>query len=166
MKLTLIAAVGKNWAIGNKNQLLWKCPGDLTFFKNYTMGSILIMGRKTWDSLPKKPLPGRVNIVISSNPNLTTDAIVARDPADAMRIARHIQASLDINIAVIGGQQIYEAFADQATDLVLSVVEDSPEADAFFPQVPGRWCVAAIFGTFFTDCGKKVVVSQRSRLEE
>ena len=65
MKVALIAAVARNGVIGHDNDLLWKLPQDLAFFKRTTLGNPVIMGRKTWDSLPRKPLPGRLNVVLS-----------------------------------------------------------------------------------------------------
>ena len=80
MQITLIAALAQNRVIGNANQIPWHIPEDFTFFKRYTTGKPIIMGRKTWDSLPRKPLPNRRNIVVTrQNPWQAAGAEAAHD---------------------------------------------------------------------------------------
>ena len=98
--ISLVVAVAKNGVIGQRGTLPWRIPEDLKRFKALTMGKPVIMGRKTWDSLPRKPLPGRTNIVVTRNPEFRADgAIVAHSFADASLA----KAGAD-EIAVIGGR--------------------------------------------------------------
>lgn len=130
--LAVIAAVGRDGAIGRRGDLIRHLPGDLARFKDLTMGHSVIMGRKTWDSLPQKPLPGRVNIVISRNPDFI--------PEGGMRVqslAAALQASAsDVMPFVIGGGMIYADALPLATHLYLTELDaDTPDADTFFPNV-------------------------------
>lgn len=130
--LTLIAAVAKNGAIGKDNRLLWNLPEDMQRFKKLTLGHAVLMGRKTWESLPEKfrPLPGRRNIVVTRNPGYRlSGATVAHTPSEA------IAAAGDESIFVIGGAEIYREALPLADRLELTEVDDAPEGDAFFPMV-------------------------------
>ncbi len=131
MNIILVAAIGEQRQLGLDNQLLWKLPGDLPRFKDMTMGSPIIMGRKTFDSIGK-PLPGRLNIVISRDESLQIDrASVVSSVSDAIDCAK--QEHVD-NVFVIGGGEIYGLFLPVANALELTLVDDAPEADAFFPD--------------------------------
>jgi dihydrofolate reductase len=134
-KLTLIAAVGANRAIGKDNQLLWQLPEDMAHFKRVTGGHTVLMGRKTWDSLPPRfrPLPGRRNIV------LTRQADFQPAGAEAATSLPAALALLDdaATAFVIGGAEIYAQCLPLADRLILTEVEDSPAADAFFPDYSG-----------------------------
>ena len=135
--LTLIAAVGRNRAIGRDNRLLWKLPEDMQRFKALTLGHVVLMGRKTWESLPEKfrPLPGRHNIVLSRETyDQLSGAVVAHTLGDA------IAAAGDRKIFVIGGAEVYEQALLEADRLELTEVDDDPHGDAFFPEVDQhRW---------------------------
>lgn len=135
--LTLIAAVGRNGAIGKDHRLLWQLPEDMQRFKILTLGHSVLMGRKTWESLPTKfrPLPGRQNIVLSRDPKYALpDAIVA------YTLDQGISASAGKEIFVIGGAEIYGLAIAQAARLELTEVDDAPEGDAFFPAFDRkRW---------------------------
>jgi dihydrofolate reductase len=130
--LTLIVARARNGAIGRANTIPWTAPEDLAFFQRETLGGALIMGRNTWDSLPKKPLPRRLNIVVTSRPVAEEGVVVAtietaRDTALAHGHARHY---------AIGGAAIYAAFLPTADRLLITEVAlDVPDADTFFPPV-------------------------------
>ncbi len=131
----MIAAVGSNRAIGKDNQLLWNIPGDLKRFKELTLGHPVIMGRKTWESLPEayRPLPGRTNIVITRDSSYgAPGAVLARSFPEALSLARDAEGANELFI--IGGQQVYECALPFAHRLYLTVVNDAPEADAFFPR--------------------------------
>ena len=132
MRLGLIAGLGRNREIGRDNGLLWHLPGDLPRFKALTMGHAVIMGRKTWDSLPERfrPLPGRRNIVLSRQPALQlAGAEVFRSLDEALAACAG-----DDTVFVIGGAQIYAQALPLADRLELTEVEaDFPDADAFFP---------------------------------
>lgn len=130
--LTLIVARARNGAIGRGNTIPWTAPEDLAFFQRETLGGALIMGRNTWESLPKKPLPRRLNMVVTSRPLEDDDALVttlqgARDLAAAQGYAR---------VYAIGGASIYAAFMPLADRLLITEVAlDVPDADTFFPEV-------------------------------
>ena len=106
-RIALVVAKAANGVIGDRSRIPWRLPEDMRRFKQLTMGKPCIMGRTTWDSLPKKPLPGRLNIVVTRNPNFIADgAAVVHSFGDA--IARGQSESAD-EIAVIGGEEIYRA---------------------------------------------------------
>lgn len=134
MEIVLIAAVGENGEMGRDNDLLWHLPGDLPRFKEITMGSPIIMGRKTFDSIGRA-LPGRLNIVLTAN---------AEWQADGVTVASSIEQALELANAehsdkafVIGGGQIYKLFLAYATTLEMTEVFDAPVADTFFPNFSG-----------------------------
>lgn len=135
-KVTIIAAVSDNGVIGYQGKLPWdSIPEDMKRFRDLTMGNPVVMGRNTYDSLPPKfrPLPGRTNIVLSKSLDEQMSGIfVARDPTDALSVAR-MSASKDDTSYVIGGSQIYSAFLPLATNLELTRVRRSCQGDAFFP---------------------------------
>jgi dihydrofolate reductase len=132
MKLSLIAAVARNGAIGKDNALLWHLPGDLPRFKQLTMGSPLIMGRKTYDSIGR-PLPGRRNIVISRNPDWSVPGVeIAHSLDEALALVAEVPQAF-----VMGGGQIYAQALPHADELVLTEVDqDVLDADTFFPDWP------------------------------
>lgn len=128
-KISIIAVVGKNLAIGKNNHLLWNIPQDLKHFKAITKGHVVIMGSKTFESLGK-PLPERTNIVVAKDEGYICDGcIVAHCLDEAFKIAKEKE-----EIFIIGGGSIYKQTIGLADKLYLTVVEDSPEADTFFPD--------------------------------
>ena len=139
--LTLIAAVAKNGAIGNKNQLLYWLPNDLKRFKALTSGHTIVMGRKTFESLPKGALPNRRNIVLTRNNSFTADNIEVF-PSLEKALAT---CQADEEVFIIGGASVYAEALPMADRLCLTLVEDTPaEADAFFPTIDEtEWQVIA-----------------------
>ncbi|MBO4575947.1 MAG: dihydrofolate reductase [Neisseriaceae bacterium] len=130
-KITLIAAVDKNNAIGKDNNMAWHIPADFAFFKQYTMNKPIIMGRKTWVSLPKKPLPERRNIILSKQVDFNEENAEVFHSIDEV----FSQLKSDKEIVIIGGGEIYRQFLPYATDIRLTEVNVQIEnADAFFPQ--------------------------------
>lgn len=133
--ISIIAAIGKGGVIGKENKLLWHIPDDLKRFRELTSGHPVIMGRKTWESLPEKfrPLPERTNIVVTRNNDYKADrAITVKSFEDARAEAARAFGSDEI--FVIGGGEIYKealAFADR---LYLTIVEDETDGDTFFPS--------------------------------
>jgi dihydrofolate reductase len=130
--LTLIAAVARNRVIGLQNRLPWHLPEDLRHFREVTHGGMVIMGRKTWESLPPafRPLPGRRNLVLSRNPEFLAPAaeVVADLEAALARVGNDAAF-------VIGGAQLYTQALPLATCLELTEIElDVAEGDAFFPD--------------------------------
>ncbi len=124
----LIAAVARNGAIGKNNELLCRISDDLKFFKRTTLGSPVIMGRKTWDSIGR-PLPGRRNIVITHDPQWRADGV---ERAGSLREALAL-ASTAGKVFVIGGAQIYEQALPLADELVLTEIDADLDGDTFFP---------------------------------
>lgn len=135
-KITLMAAVAENGCIGKDNAMLWHLPEDFAFFKAYTMGKTVVMGRKTWDSLPRKPLSGRRNLVVSRRSDLLlSGAEVCSDLAAVWALTAG-----EAETVVIGGGEIYAQALPYATDLRLTEVRLRPDGDAFFPRwEPALW---------------------------
>ncbi len=128
-------ARGANGVIGAAGALPWRLKSDLARFRQLTLGKPLIMGRKTWDSLPGKPLPGRVNIVLSRDGSFSPPgAVVCEDFSEAAQIARE-QATEDgvEEVCVIGGAALFEVALSRARRLYLTEVDARPEGDVFFP---------------------------------
>ncbi|PIT17949.1 dihydrofolate reductase [Snodgrassella alvi] len=130
-KITLVAALSDNNCIGENNRIPWHVPEDFEFFKNYTMGKPVVMGRKTWESLPKKPLPGRPNYVISRQQEQQfSGAILCHSIEEA------IQQLMDCpEIIIMGGAQIYAQAMPLATDLRLTRIHVNVMGDTFFPTI-------------------------------
>ncbi len=134
MEIILIAAVGENGEMGRNTDLLWHLPGDLPRFKQLTMGSPIIMGRKTFDSIGRA-LPGRLNIVLTANSDWHADGVsVASSIDSALELAK---SAVPEKIFVIGGGQIYKLFLAYATSLEMTEVADAPVADTYFPNFSG-----------------------------
>ena len=132
-ELILIAAVAKNGVIGKDNALLWNLPQDMAHFKALTAGHTVIMGRKTWESLPARfrPLPGRRNIVISRQAGY---AAPGAEVADSLEKALQL-ASTAAFAFIIGGEQIYRLALARADRLEITEVDLAPEGDAWFPAI-------------------------------
>ena len=130
MTVSMIVAKGTNNEIGKNNDLLWYIPSDLKFFKATTMGKSIIMGRKTFQSLPKA-LPGRKNIVISSDKDFDAPgAVVVTDLEAALK-----ESETD-EVFIIGGASIYKAYFPLASKLYITEVEfEDKEADVYFPDI-------------------------------
>lgn len=142
VRLNLIAAVGSNGAIGRAGDIPWRLPNDMAWFKRATARSILLMGRKTWDSLRVRPLPGRISIVLSGNPRgAAPGAIWCTAIEDALGLARQLGERMELaEIWCIGGTALFALTLPYASTLYLTRVDDAPEADAFFPEIdPTDW---------------------------
>ena len=132
MRLSLIVAMANNRTIGLNNTLPWHLPGDLKYFKSITMGKPIVMGRKTFDSIGR-PLPNRLNIVITRNTNWSFSGVeVALSLDQAKNIVSLMDESMS-EIMVIGGSEIYNTAIDQADRLYITRVQASFEGDTFFP---------------------------------
>ena len=132
-EIVIIAAVARNRVIGKDNQLLWHIPEDMAHFKALTAGHTVIMGRKTWESLPERfrPLPGRRNIVISRQPDY---AAPGAELAGSLEMALEL-ASTAATVFIIGGEQINTQAMAVADRLEITEVEQEPEGDAWFPEI-------------------------------
>ncbi|WP_203294034.1 dihydrofolate reductase [Maricaulis parjimensis] len=134
-KLCLIAARGRNGVIGADGDLPWRLSSDLKHFKATTKGKPVIMGRKTWESLPFKPLPGRTNIVVTRQAAYTAQGAHVVGDLGAAMDAAFMAADTDgvDEVFVIGGAQIYAETLHHADRLYLTDVEAEPEGEARFP---------------------------------
>jgi len=135
-------ARARNGVIGREGTLPWRLKSDLALFRAVTMGKPVIMGRKTWESLPKKPLVGRTNIVLSRDGSFEAKgALVCEDFSEAVQIARE-QAQEDGQgeVCVIGGASLFELALGRAGRLYLTEVEAEPEGDVRLPAIDeSRW---------------------------
>ncbi|MGZ8144105.1 MAG: dihydrofolate reductase [Methylosarcina sp.] len=136
MKITLIVAMTSDRVIGLKNKMPWHLPADLKRFRKITMGSPILMGRKTFESIGK-PLPGRTNIIISRNPEYRqAGCLVFNDLEKAIKAG----CQLAEEIFVIGGSDLYEATLPMARTLYLTEIKKDFPGDTFFPEIdPDEW---------------------------
>ena len=137
LNLCMIAAVGKNFELGKNNQLLCHLPADLKRFKSITSGYPVIMGDKTWESLPIKPLPNRRNIVITLNKNADYEPCeIVHTIDDAVALVENEEKAF-----IIGGATIYKLFIDKINTLYLTHIDATfDDADVFFPNVDfNKW---------------------------
>jgi len=122
--------MGRNRELGLANQLLWKLPGDMTFFRQTTMGKPILVGRKTYESFGGKPLPGRKNIVITRDQHYQSEgAIVVHHIDEALQQAGGVD-----EIMIIGGASFYEQSLPLADRLYLTFVDANFKADSWFPE--------------------------------
>jgi len=143
--ITIIAAIGRNRGIGFNNKLLWNIPEDMKHFKSYTMGKMIIMGHKTFESIGK-PLPGRRCVVITHGRlALSEDLVIpAHSIAEALSIREHYP-----ELVVIGGESIYNQTIDIADKLVITEVNAEVEADVFFPLIDsGIWKINSVIESY------------------
>ena len=147
-KISIIAAVDRNMAIGFENKLLFWLPNDLKRFKTLTTGNTIIMGRKTFDSLPKGALPNRRNIVLSSNPSAVCPGAELFPSLEAALAA----CAPDEHVYIIGGASVYRQAFAIADELCLTEIDAAaPQADAFFPAVDSALWEVSSRETFATD---------------
>jgi len=134
--LALVVARAANGVIGRDGDLPWRLKSDLALFKANTLGKPILMGRKTWDSLPRKPLPGRMNVVLSRDGSFQPEqAVVCESFMEAVQMARE-QAEEDgaAEVCVIGGRSLFEAALPKAKRLYLTEVAAKVEGDVHFPD--------------------------------
>ena len=137
MKLNLIFARARNGVIGNNNALPWHLPEDMAHFKRSTLGCPVIMGRKTWDSLPARfrPLPGRLNVVVTRQPDWQADGAVVANSLEAACAA----CPPDSTAWVIGGAELYAKALALAGTAVVTEIDADYEGDAFAPRFGPEW---------------------------
>ena len=133
-KISLVAAISAgNRALGKDNDLLWHIPDDLKRFKTLTSGHPVVMGRKTWESLPEKfrPLPGRMNIVVTRNADyIATGAAVCT----TLEAAFEKGASESSEVFVIGGGELYKESLPMADKLYMTLIHEDKDGDVYFPE--------------------------------
>ena len=132
--ISMIAAIGQNREIGKDNDLIWHLPDDMRFFKETTKNKVVIMGRKNFESLPPKwkPLPNRINLIISRNPDY--DAMGCEVFTSLEESLERAQKLTQDEIFIIGGGQIYKLGLPHADKMYLTEIHESFDADAFFPE--------------------------------
>jgi dihydrofolate reductase len=130
--IALVVAASENNAIGKNNQLLWHLPNDLKYFKNTTWGAVVIMGRKTFESV-NKPLPGRTNIVITQQPNWNAEGVITAHSVEEA-IEKGYQTGCNA-LYIIGGGEIYKQSLNKADQILMTRVHTSLEGDTFFPEI-------------------------------
>lgn len=137
VSLSIVVAAANNNAIGKDNQLLWRLPNDMKYFKNVTWGMPVLMGRKTFESLGKA-LPGRKNIILTQQNGWKADgAIIVKNFDDAVFLTKEMDVK---ELMVIGGGQLYKSAIERASRIHITRVDADFEADTFFPHIdPAIW---------------------------
>ncbi len=144
--IALIVAVAENGVIGRDGKLPWRIPDDMKWFRERTAGRPLIMGRKTWESFPKRPLPGRTNIVITRDASYQAEgAVVVTSLAAALDVAA---GEAPAEIMVIGGAEIYRAALPFARRIYLTSVHGEIEGDTLFPPIDRESWHETIIGVY------------------
>ncbi len=131
-RISIIAAVADNYAIGFKKSLPWKLPADMKRFRELTIGHTLIMGKRTFESLPNGPLPDRTNIVLTSL--LTEGVVEGYFEADSLEDALELSSNSE-KVFIIGGSSVYKQGLEYADILNITWVHGSFEADTYFPEI-------------------------------
>ncbi len=134
--ISIIVAVSEDYGIGKNNDLLWHIPDDLKRFKRLTLGNSVVMGKKTWESLPRRPLPGRKNIVLT---DITGEHIEGAETAYSIGDVMN-KCGGEKEVFIIGGGSIYRQFMPLAGRLYITHVHSKLPADVFFPEIdPKIW---------------------------
>jgi dihydrofolate reductase len=129
--VTLLAAVARNGVIGVDGGLPWHLPDELALFKELTLGHVLVMGRRTFESVGR-PLPGRTTVVVTRRPDWEAEGVLrAGSVGEALALAREV----DAEVFVVGGAQVYAAALPAADRLALTFVDADPEGDTRFPEI-------------------------------
>lgn len=136
MTVTIVAAIARNGVIGKDGKLPWHFPEDMKHFRSLTTGHVVIMGRKTWDSIGRKPLPNRINVVITSTPKeIATKDIDVLAGSDIGSAAIEFFKGTNKEIFIIGGASIYKEALPIADRMVITHINGEYEGDVFFPEV-------------------------------
>lgn len=129
-----IVAVDLNWGIGQNGKLLEMIPEDMKFFKETTIGEVVVMGRETYNSLPgKSPLKDRVNIVLSKNESFNDDRVIICRSLEELKTV--LKQYNDSSVYIVGGENIYNQLIDDCSDLYITKIYKSHEADKYFPNI-------------------------------
>lgn len=150
MNISMIAAISKNWGIGKNGQLLCYIPDDLKRFKKLTLNKTIIMGRKTYSSLPNGALKNRENIILSKNKQNFENCKTFHSINEILKLNRN-------EIFIIGGSQIYKQFMKHSNNLYLTFIHGKFNADTFFPQINDNWIETYRINNF--DENKKISYS-------
>ena len=155
MSVHMIWAEARRRVIGAGGGIPWRVPGEQAIFKERTAGATIVMGRATWDSLPRRPLPGRRNVV------LTRDASWRADGAEAVHDPGLI---VEDDVWVIGGAAVYAAFLPVADHIVRTTIDLDVEGDTYAPELGPEWKVTASTGWITAPNGIRYVVEDLSRV--
>ncbi len=138
MKLSAIVAMDRNGAIGKNNTIPWRCKDDMAFFKRVTLNNVVIMGRNTWNSLPIKPLPDRINVVMSNDHGKIEDILNVNHLCSSVTELETILEKYNgYEHIIIGGGVIYNLFKDQIKTHYISLIDTEIEgADTWYPFKP------------------------------
>jgi len=135
----MIAAMTENRVIGRDNGMPWHIPADLAHFKRLTLGKPVVMGRKVFESLGRRPLPERHNIVLSRDPAYDAPGCTrVTDPEAALAAAGDAP-----EVMIIGGEQIYRLFLPRAERIYLTLIHTRLDGDTHFPELDSGWCETA-----------------------
>ena len=150
----MIWAQARNGVIGADGSIPWRVPGEQRMFKERTMGATIVMGRATWESLPRRPLPGRRNVVLTRDPGWADEgAAVAHSPDEVD----------GDNLWVIGGAEIYRAFLPRAGHIVRTTVDLEVAGDTHAPDLGPEWVVAATSGWLTAPDGQRYLIEDLQR---
>ena len=129
-----IAAVDNNWAIGFKGKLLVSIPNDQKMFRNETLGKVVVLGRKTLETFPRKAvLPGRNNIILSTKKDYEVkDAVVAHSKEELAELLKDVPSD---DIFIIGGSSVYNEFIDECDTAIVTFIDKEYQADSYFPNL-------------------------------
>ena len=141
--IKIIAAIGKNNELGKDNDLIWHFKEDLKFFKEETTGHKIIMGYKTFKSLPKL-LPNRTHLVLTHHKIENNEVIVFSSLEELLNYLNELNET----VYVIGGSSIYQLFIDKANELILTEIDDTREADTYFPRFDPKDYSAELIGEY------------------
>ncbi len=134
MDYELIVAMSEDYVIGHNHQMPWHIPEDLKFFKRMTLNSIIVMGRKTFDSFPNGPLPNRFHIVITRTPDhyANKENVIYCTSEDVTRVIDHYRSARQ-KVFIIGGAEIYKLFLNSCAALHITIIDESFVGDTYFP---------------------------------
>ncbi|AEV87959.1 dihydrofolate reductase [Actinoplanes sp. SE50] len=155
MSVHLIWAQAHRRVIGAGGDIPWHVPGEQAIFKERTAGSTVVMGRATWDSLPRRPLPGRRNVVLTRDPGWTGDGAHVVHSPDLIG---------EVDFWVIGGAAVYQLFLPVAEHIVRTSIELDVEGDTFAPELGPDWKVTASTGWLTAPNGIRYVVEDLARV--
>lgn len=144
-KIGAIVAIAENGVIGNGLEIPWHISEDFKHFKRTTTGGIIVMGRRTWESLGSKPLPNRENVVITSSPEKILQQAQEKGVAENVRAFASLDSAINAykddqrNLWIIGGAKLYESALDKCDEMLVSHVKMSPKGDIFFPPFQDKF---------------------------
>lgn len=146
--MTFVWAEDSNGLIGNAGDLPWNLPSDMKHFKNVTMNDVVVMGRKTYESIPVRPLKNRINIVLTNNENYIADgAIVCHSKEDVLNYLK--ENKIEKPVHIIGGISAFEMFKDEVSILYRTIIDETFEGDTYMPKIDYKYfrCIDITDGT-------------------